>query len=59
MSEVPTNVIIPSTSQSNAASMSSGFVLVNAKISAFKPSLAIAFTVSLSFSETIGKPASI
>ena len=59
MSEVPTKVMIPSTSQSRAASMSSGFVLVNARISASKPSFAIAVTLSLSLSETIGKPASI
>lgn len=59
MSEVPINVIIPSASQSSAASMSSVFVLVNARISASNPSLAIAFTDSLSFVETIGKPASI
>ena len=51
--------VIPSTSQSSAASMSSVLVLVNPRIVASRPSLAIVLTDSLSFSDTIGKPASI
>ena len=59
MSEVPINVITPSTSQSRAASMSSFFVLDKEMIWALRPSEVMAFTDSCSFLETIGKPASI
>lgn len=53
------NVIIPSTLASIAAFISSFFALVKQIILAFKPSFAIVFTVCFSFSDTIGKPASI
>lgn len=52
-------VIIPSTSASKAASISACLVLVKQIIFAFKPSLAIVLTDFFSFSDTIGKPASI
>ena len=58
-SDAPINVIIPSTSASNAASISSLFVLVKQIVLAFNPSFAIVFTAFFSFSDTIGNPASI
>ena len=51
--------MIPSTSASKAASISSLLVLVKQIIFAFNPSLAMVLTDFFSFSETIGKPASI
>ena len=53
------NVMIPSTSQSRALSMSPFLVLAKQMISASNPSLAIALTAADSLSETIGNPASI